>query len=104
MNVELPPELEIRIQQEAQKQGVDATAYALQLLSHSLPPRRLSARELLRLPCAERDRYLARAAEDAAPLYNADLARPVVDRELTAFTALDGEPYIEDNEAAHAGA
>ena len=48
------------------------------------------------LPRAERNRILALAAEAAAPEYEADLARPVAERELTAFTALDGEPFLED--------
>jgi hypothetical protein len=42
------------------------------------------------LPPEEQDRMMAAAAEGAADLYNADLARPVQERELTAFTALDG--------------
>ena len=36
------------------------------------------------------------AAEDAAPLYAADLALPADERELTAFTALDGEPFYDE--------
>lgn len=52
---------------------------------------------LLMLPRAERNRILASAAEAAAPEYEADLARPVAERELTAFTALDGEPFLDDS-------
>ena len=54
------------------------------------------AATLLTLPRAERNRILASAAEAAAPEYEADLARPAAERELTAFTALDGEPFLED--------
>lgn len=50
---------------------------------------------LMTLPTEERDRILAGAAEKAAPFYNADLALPVEQRELTAFTALDGEPFYD---------
>ena len=53
------------------------------------------AATLLTLPRAERSRILALAAEAAAPEYEADLALPVAERELTAFTALDGEPFLE---------
>ena len=49
---------------------------------------------LLTLPRAERNRILVEAAAEAAPEYEADLALPVGERELTAFTALDGEPFI----------
>ena len=51
---------------------------------------------LLTLPRAERNRILALAAEAAAPEYEADLVRPVAERELTTFTALDGEPFLGD--------
>ncbi len=96
MNIELTPELESRLQTEAERHGADVSAYALHLLDSSLP-RYLSATELLRLSPEEREPYLRRAAEDAAPLYNADLALPPGERELTAFTALDGEPFCEDD-------
>lgn len=76
-------------------------------LTDSPAPERTDAAYLLTLPRAERDRILALAAEEAAPEYEADLALPVAERELTAFTALDGEPFLdeedEDNEDnAHA--
>jgi hypothetical protein len=41
----------------------------------------------------ERDLLLTAQADDAASLYAADLARPDEERELTAFTALDGEAF-----------
>ena len=50
---------------------------------------------LLTLPRAERSRIMAAGAESAVPWYEADLAIPVSERELTAFTALDGEPFLE---------
>lgn len=59
---------------------------------------------LLTLPRAERNRILAQAAESAAPEYEADLALPAAERELTAFTALDGELFVdgEEVESPHA--
>ena len=51
---------------------------------------------LLTLPRAERNRILAKAAEAAAPGYEADLAQPVAERELTAFTALDGQTFLSE--------
>lgn len=59
-------------------------------------PDQSSAAYLLTLPSAERDRIMAEAAESAAPEYEADLALPVAERELTAFTALDGEPFLDE--------
>ncbi len=57
-------------------------------------PETRDAAYLLTLPRAERNRILAEAAAEAAPEYEADLALPVGERELTAFTALDGEPFV----------
>ena len=65
------------------------------LVSRFSKSRSLTARELLSLPADKRDAYLRAAAEDAAPLYEADLALPPSERELTALTALDGEPLHE---------
>ena len=42
---------------------------------------------------------MAAAAEDAAELYDSDLALPPCERELTVFTALDGEPFLESTDA-----
>ena len=89
MNLELTPDVEARLQQEASRQGKDANAVALSLLDHTLPPRRLNARDLMRLPRAERERYLEKSAEDAAPLYNADLALPVEERDYPLFQSRD---------------
>jgi hypothetical protein len=55
----------------------------------------LSPSALMRLPLKERRAALAAGAKLAAPFYNADLAKSPMDRELTAFTALDGEPFLE---------
>ena len=49
----------------------------------------------LGLPREEQDRIMEAATADAAPLYNADLALPVSERELTAFTALDGNDFAD---------
>ena len=58
-------------------------------------PARTDAAYLLTLPRNERNHLLAEAAAKAAPDYEADLALPVAERELTAFTALDGEPFLD---------
>lgn len=110
LTLELPPELEARLRAEADRRGLPITEYALNLLQASVPepaapipteqpsslPKAPTARELLALPPEERDRALAAQAEDASLLYEEDLGRPVAERELTAFTALDGEPFCDD--------
>ena len=54
----------------------------------------------LSLPKEERSRLLRAQAEMAAAEYKADLDLPVEARELTAFTALDGEPFGEHSQRA----
>jgi hypothetical protein len=56
---------------------------------------RVSAEALLSLPPDQRGAILSAAAEHAAPLYDADLALPASQRELTAFTVLDGEAFLD---------
>ena len=52
-----------------------------------------TARQLLAMPEAERDRILSEAAAHAAPLYEADLALPPERRELTALSAIEDDIY-----------
>jgi hypothetical protein len=52
---------------------------------------------LMTRPMAEREAALEASAIAAAELYAEDLALPVEERELTAFTALDGEPFLDDD-------
>ena len=92
--VDLKPEVESRLNDRAAEQGVAPTEFVTRLIEREVTLRPLTARELLKMPREFQDAYLA-AAADAAPLYNEDLARPVAERELTAFTALDGEPIYE---------
>lgn len=72
---------------------VDGTHVAV-TLSDPAPQERTDAAYLLTLPRTERRRILVAAAAAAAPLYEADLSLPAAERELTAFTALDGEPFL----------
>ncbi len=53
------------------------------------------------MPEAERDRILSEAAAHAAPLYEADLALPPEQRELTAITAIEDDVY--DHRRARVG-
>jgi hypothetical protein len=55
-------------------------------------------RVLRALPLAERTRLLEIASEAVAPLYQEDLSKPPLERELTAFTALDRVDVLEDEE------
>jgi hypothetical protein len=88
--IEVPPEVEIRLQAAAAKRGVPVVEYAKALLERQVLP--LAVRVAALAP-EEQDRLMAAAAEEAAELYNADLALAPGERELTAFTALDGEEF-----------
>ncbi len=102
LTLTLTAEQEARLKAEAQESGLPMSEYALRrLFGHSERPtassgqRHLSARELLAMSPEERGTYLRAAADAAAPIYEADLALPYAERELTALTALDGEPFLE---------
>ena len=64
----------------------------------------LDPHTLLSLPKEVRSRILQEQAERAAAEYEADLALPANERELTAFTALDDEPIYDytDRSVSHA--
>lgn len=90
--IEVAPEVETRLQVIAAKHGLAAAEYAKALLERHVLP--LAVR-VAALPPEQQDQIMAAAAEDAADIYNADLDRPPGARELTAFTALDGEDFHE---------
>jgi hypothetical protein len=115
ITLQLPPEVEERLAAQAAQLGLSLDAYALRLLAAHVSaaasisgdapipsspplslPRAASARQLLSLSPEERDRVLAAQAADAESLYRDDLARPAEERDLTAFTVLDGEPFLDD--------
>ncbi len=61
-----------------------------------------TARELLALHPEDRAPYVAAAAAAIEEDYRSDLARPAAERELTAFSALDEEPFHDDEGEAEA--
>ncbi len=97
LNLEIPPDVEHRLKAEAARHGMDVSDYVLKLIERDLAAWEFDLDAFLALPREEQEQQLAAAAEDAAPLYAADLALPVSERELTAFTALDGDNFV-DNE------
>ncbi len=90
MSLTLTREQEVKLQRKAARLVKPAEVVLDELLEEQ-ELQVLSARQLLALPKAERTRILLEQAERAAAEYETDLARPVAERELTAFTALDGE-------------
>ena len=96
--LELPPDIENRLRENAARSGQDMNDYLRQTLGEhgsngerhepsgdAGRPRESDPAYLLSLPKAERDRLLEAQAAQAAPFYEADLALPVAERELTAF-------------------
>lgn len=99
VTIELSPEVEARLRSQADEQGKPVSDYLRSMIENLIAPsKEIDINAFLALPRDEQDRFLASAAEDAAPLYAADLNKPVMERELTAFTALDGEPFLDDND------
>lgn len=97
ITLSLRPELESRLSAEAGRAGLEPAAYVEQMLERELELQEFDLDAFFALPRAEQDRILRAAVEDAAPLYAADLALPVEERELTAFTALDGEDFLDSD-------
>lgn len=108
--IKLLPEIEHKLREKAARNGLDVNdllrPFLDEPLTQSTPyklvsgierPREADPAYLLFLPKAERDRIMEAQAAHAAPLYEADLALPVAERELTAFTALDDDPILEDH-------
>lgn len=81
------------LQAQARQQGLTLEGYVQAIIARMA--RCADPLTLRMLPREERNRLLALQAEDAAPLYAADLARPPSERELTAFSSLEGEPVHE---------
>ena len=96
ITIDLRPEVEARLVQKARTAQQPMSEYLNDLIESLLMPKEVDLEAFLALPREEQDRLMAAAAEDAAPLYAADLALPPAERELTAFTALDGEPFHDD--------
>lgn len=99
VTIELSPETEARLAWRAAERGLDVSTLVREIAEREVSEEPLpsyTVAELLRMPMSQRHRILERAAEHAAPLYEADLALPPYERELTAFTALDGIDPIYD--------
>jgi hypothetical protein len=95
MIIELPAEIEMRLSVEAARRGQQPTELVTQLLERELMPKEFDLESLLALPRSEQEQVMTDAFDDAASLYNADLALPVSERELTAFTSLDRDELAE---------
>lgn len=98
LTIDLAPEIEIRLSAEAAKRGQQPTEFVAHLLERELKPKEFDLNALLALPRHEQERIMKAGFDDAAPSYNADTALPVAERELTAFTALDGDDFGDDGE------
>jgi len=93
--IDLPAEVEARLAEQARAEGKPLQEYLLGVLTELATPKEVDIKAFLALPREEQDRLLATAVAEAEPLYAADLALPPHERELTAFTALDGETLYE---------
>ncbi len=96
LTLELAPDVESGLTETARLQGKTAEQLATETLRANFAPERAeypTARQILAMPAAERSRILAQAAAHAAPLYEADLALPPEQRELTAISAINDDLY-----------
>ncbi len=96
ITLELGADVENGLAQSARREGKTPEQLASETLRANFAPQSIdypTATQLLRMPKADRDRYLEEAAVHAAPLYEADLALPPEQRELTAPSAIEDDMY-----------
>ena len=91
--IDLAPEIEQRLSVEAARRGQQPTEFITLLLKREFEPKEFDLDALLALPHKEQERVMRKSFDDAASDYNADIALPSAERELTAFTALDGDDF-----------
>ncbi len=93
--IELDPEIEGRLSKVAASHGQQPGEYVTHLLERELAPKEYDLDALLDLPRDRQEAIMTAAFDAAADHYNVDLALPLADRELTAFTALDGDELAD---------
>ena len=93
VTLDLKPTVKASLAAVAKKSGQSIDEFLARKIEQLVKPHEYDLDALLALPRDEQDRRIRHAAELAADHYNADLARPVEQRDLTAFTALDSEDY-----------
>jgi len=103
LTLDIPSEVESVLLEAAHRQGKTPEQLAAETLRVNFAPPDAypTARQLLAMPEAERNRILSEAAAHAAPLYEADLALPPEQRELTAISAIHDVFYDYREEKAH---
>ena len=91
--LDIPSEVEGRLAEAARRQGKTPEQLVAETLRVSFAPPEAypTARQLLAMPEADRNRILSEAAAHAAPQYEADLALPPEQRELTAISAIEDD-------------
>ena len=94
LSVLVTPLTEKCLQIQARQQGMSLPAYVQFVLERQA--RIMDPYALRQLPRDERNQLMALQAKEAAPFYEADLALPIEQRELTAFTALDAEAVYDE--------
>ena len=77
ITIELRPEVEALLVQQARSAEQPVSEYVNDLIESLVMPKEVDLNAFLALPHEEQDRLMAAAAEDAAPLYDADLVPQV---------------------------
>src|SRR2546421_50761 len=92
----IKPEVQVELQAQARGRGMSIDEYVLSVLESLVPRKEFDLDALLALPRKEQSRILRQASSRAAPEYTMDMMRPPLERELTAFTALDDEDFMDE--------
>ena len=99
ITTELAPSIEARLRNKAKGRGVSFPEYLIEVAEQNALAYPLEGWDmdwLMSLPDEEQNRIMTEAASHAASLYEADMALPAAERELTAFMVLDDmDPVLE---------
>ena len=98
LTIELPEEIFSRLRIEDVKENT-ATATAVRVMLDYVFPIP-TASELLKLPKEARRGYLEKATLKAQTFYDADMALPESERELTCIQSASGQDFIEQGKPA----
>ncbi len=97
LELKVTPEVQAEIEAQARVKGMTVDEYVLSVVELLVPTHEFDLDGLLELPREQQKRILETASERAAPEYREDLSLPPFERELTAFTALDGEDLADES-------
>lgn len=95
LTVQLRREVEIEMVARAKAKRMPVEAYLEEVIEGLVSPKEYDLDALFALPREEQSKRMREASAIAKSEYDADLALPTDEREMTAFTALDNLDFVD---------